>query len=198
MSCSYIQEVPAHHETKRVVHPFAGQADEATADGVRGAHLCDAVVDHGQDAALNGVRYQQVAGTAIVESRSDAHEERRSNRSPNGDKLDLAIGEVPLQLVCVVGDGAFLEVIIARASVDHEIRPGRDVGGLFIVVAAEESHCCAFGGRVEWGFLPFTALCSVLGVLRCAQVCSGAFGCTVVGSKGRIATGEAHRRVTVG
>ncbi len=149
---------------------MAGQANEATTDGVGGAHLCDAVVDHGQDAALNGVRYQQVAGTAIVESRSDAHEERRSNRSPNGDKLDLAIGEVPLQLVCVVGDGAFLEVIIARASVDHEIRPGRDVGGLFIVVAAEESHCCLLGAcGIE------SLFCALRGA-RCSgcSECSGA------------------------
>lgn len=41
------QEVPANHEAERVVYPFTSQSYEAATDGVCGAHLGDAVVDHG-------------------------------------------------------------------------------------------------------------------------------------------------------
>lgn len=68
----------------------------------------------------------------MVKTRTDTHEESCSNRSSNGNELDLAICEMALQLVGIVRHETFVDVV----AIAHR----GALGDLFVVVATEDAH----------------------------------------------------------
>ena len=60
---------------------------------------------------MDGIGNEQVGGTTMVETGTDTDEEGRSNRTTNGNKLDLTIIEVTMKTVGVVGYDTFLDIV---------------------------------------------------------------------------------------
>lgn len=65
------QEIPACHETKRIVDPMTGKTDETTRYGEGDGHLGDAVIDQTDDTGVESVGDEQIGGATLVESISD-------------------------------------------------------------------------------------------------------------------------------
>lgn len=127
------QEVPADHEAKCFVYPFTSQAYEAATNGVCGAHLGDAVVDHGKEHGLDRVGEKQAARATMVQTSADAYEESCPDGASDGDKLDLAVVQVSLEVVDVAGHGPLLDVRVLGVV-------GR-ISRLFrIVILTDEKH----------------------------------------------------------
>ena len=124
------QKVPSDHETKGVVDPFASEADETTADGVRRGHLRDTVVHHGQKDRLDGKGKEQATGSAIVKTSADTHEESSSDGASNSNELNLAVTKVTLKVISVVRHHAFLHIVWAIAGLEPQCV--KDTGALVL------------------------------------------------------------------
>lgn len=105
------QEVPANHETESVIYPLASQTDEAAANGECRGHLGEGIIDHSQKRALDYKGQKQAAGASVIETGSNTDEKGCSDRTSNGDQLNLTISQMALKIVGIVGHQAFLDVM---------------------------------------------------------------------------------------
>ena len=110
--CLVQEEIPASGKTKSLVDPVTCQTDEAAADGHVNGHFGDGVVHAAHDARVQGVGEQQRERTGLVEGAADADEESGTDGASNGNKLDLAVAQMALQIIRVVVCFAMLNVLI--------------------------------------------------------------------------------------
>lgn len=103
--------VVARHETKSIINKVSSKTDETTRDRVRGRHLCNTVVHQTQEASIDGIREEQTARAALVETTADADEKSSSNGAANGHELDLTISKTPVEVVVVLDDLAIFVAV---------------------------------------------------------------------------------------
>ena len=130
--------VVASHETKSVVNEVPSKTDEAARDRVCGGHLGDAVVHQAEEASIDGVRQEQAAWAAFVETAADADEESGANGAANGHQLDLSVSQAAVEVIVVLDDLAFFVAVDAADGV------GRDILADLLVMF-EDGH-----GGGEW------------------------------------------------
>lgn len=126
------QKVPSDHKAKGLVNPFAGETNEAATDGIGSGHLGEAVIHHGQEHRLNRVRKEQAARTTGIETSTNTDEKSSSNGTTNGNELDLAVTEVTLEVIGIVGHQTFLDILGSVARLEpHSVQ---DTGVLVLVL----------------------------------------------------------------
>ena len=87
--CLVEEEVPAGHEAPGIVHPFTTETNEATRDRHKGRHFSHTVVNQREHTTVDCVRQEDTCWTAFVEGTADGDEERCTDRSTDGEELDL-------------------------------------------------------------------------------------------------------------
>ena len=119
------EKVPTGREAKRVVHPLARQADEASGDGHVRGHLGRRVVDHGDEEVLDDEGEQQVSGAGIVQCSPYADEDARADGGADADELELAVSQPALQVIGPIdhldrltGDGPFVVDVLHLGHLD--------------------------------------------------------------------------------
>lgn len=75
-----------------------------TANGHEDGHLSHAIIDQTQQAGIESIGDKQRAWATIYQAVADAHKQGGSNRSSDGDHLDLAVAEVALEAVRIAGE----------------------------------------------------------------------------------------------
>lgn len=132
------EEVPADSEAEGLVDPLASHTNETAGDRVQSGHLSHAVVHETEGAAVDEVGEEERAGPASVQALADADEEGGTDGATDGDKLDLAVGQLAVQAVGVAIDD------LARVDVGHAIGRGLDVVVLLRLFVVGGTH--GYGG----------------------------------------------------
>lgn len=103
--------IPTRHESKRFIDPFTRQPDETSTHGHEDGHLGDAIVDQPEEDGIDGVREEQRAGSAVMQSAANADEQASPYTPTDCNELDLSVAQSSVKLVSVLGDDALGDVL---------------------------------------------------------------------------------------
>lgn len=123
-SVSHAVGVHQHHRfflPESIVDPFTSKTNEATRDGHEDRHFSDAVVDQTKHAGVERVGNEQTAGPTMVKTSTDRDEEGGTDRSTNGQQLNLSVAQAALEVVLVLGNDSMASVDVVGVDLDVNI-----------------------------------------------------------------------------
>jgi hypothetical protein len=121
------------YRTEGLVDPFTSHANEATTDWHISCHLGHGVIHEPHYTAISGIGEQHAKGTALIESTTNADEQRCANGTTDSNELNLAVPKMTLEVIGVISHRTVLDIIVIVVCLADEL------AGVLLLL---DSHGC--------------------------------------------------------
>lgn len=96
------EEVPASHESPRIVDPSTGETNETTRHWHHDCHFGGTVVYEPEHNAVDSVGQEYASRSTLVQSTTDGNEQRRTDGTTNCQQLDLTVTKTSVEVIFVI------------------------------------------------------------------------------------------------